>query len=147
MKAKSLLLIGCLFFSSDIFAEQAVSSKILVQGTSSWDGSRFEYLKGTAELTVQKIAIKAETHTVSLAVHCHSMPLAAYVLKGSVKVIKPSGESQQFNQGDAFIEVMNQWHQGIFVEDSELIVFYAGSKGTSLSFKQVNNAPFVEGCR
>jgi len=53
-----------------------------------------------------------------------------------VKVVKPSGEYKLFKAGDAFIEVVNKWHKGIFVEDTELIVFYAGTNGVALSVKK-----------
>lgn len=129
-----LLIIAVLFIcSKSVVAE--VSSEILVQGSSSWDGKNFQYPDGEAKLVVQKIEIKSSNKEISLAMHCHNMPLAAYVLKGNVKVVKSNGESQQFDTGDAFIEVMNQWHKGVFVEDTQLIVFYASNKSLPLSLK------------
>ncbi len=72
---------------------------------------------------------------------------AAYVLKGSVRVVKLSGESKLFNAGDAFIEVMNKWHKGVFVEDTELIAFYAGNKGRALLVKKDGDASQQNVCK
>lgn len=118
----TFLVIAVLFIcSSSVVAE--VSSEILVQGFSSWDGKKFHYPDGEAQLVVQKIEIKSSDKEISLAMHCHNMPLAAYVLKGNVKVVKLNGESQQFNTGDAFIEVMNQWHKVYLLKIHNLSFF------------------------
>jgi len=128
-------------------AADEVSSSILTHGSVSWDGGAFEYAKGKPDITVQKIDISTGSEEVSLAVHCHTTPLAAYVLKGSVQVVKPSGESKLFKAGDAFIEVMNKWHKGVFVEDTVLIVFYAGEKGVALSVKKDGSSPLPKSCK
>jgi len=135
-----------LFMQNTVAVAGDVSSTILVKGATSWDGSSFNYAQGEPEITVQKISINTGSEEVSLAVHCHTVPLAAYVLKGSVNVVKPSGESKLFNVGDAFVEVMNKWHKGVFVEDTELLVFYAGAKGVELSVKKDSNAPLSKSC-
>jgi len=124
-----------------------VSVNVLVDSSASWDGNAFEYKDGQPKITIEKIIIPAADKTISLAIHCHTIPLAAYVLKGSVKVLKPSGESKIFNQGEAFIEVMNEWHSGVFTEDTELIVFYAGKVGVPLSIKQSDDSPLSKVCQ
>lgn len=113
-----------------------VTTAILAQGSSSWDGGPIRYPAGAPELSVQRIEVEAGSEAVSLPIHCHRIPLAAYVAKGSVRVVKSSGEERQFKAGDAFIEVMGQWHKGVFQETTELIVFYAGERGAPLSVKQ-----------
>ncbi len=134
-----------LFMQSSAVASD-VSSNILVSGSASWDGGSIEYEKGKLEITIQKIEISTGNEEVSLAVHCHTIPLAAYVSKGSVRVVKPSGENKLFKAGDAFIEVMNKWHKGVFVEDTELIVFYAGKNGVALSVKEGSGSPLSKVC-
>lgn len=141
------IMTGLLIFVQSTIAIGEVSSTILVNESVSWDGGTFEYAKGNPELTVQKIDISAGSEEVSLAVHCHPIPLAAYVLKGSVKVVKPSGENKVFKSGEAFIEVMNEWHKGIFVEDTVLIVFYAGKKNVALSVKNDSSSPLSKSCK
>lgn len=135
MKATPLLLAGLLLSPLAAVAGD-VSTAILAQGSASWDGGSIQYAEGAPELTVQQIKVEAGGELVSLPIHCHRIPLAAYVAKGSVRVVKSSGEEHLFKTGDAFIEVMGQWHKGTFVEPTELIVFYAGAKGVPLSIKQ-----------
>ncbi|MNQ56986.1 MULTISPECIES: cupin domain-containing protein [unclassified Pseudomonas] len=115
-------------------AEQSSTptSTVLVQGTASWDGIAYgQYPKGTPQLTVTRIVIPANT---SLRWHRHPMPSAAYVVKGSLQVIKQAtGERQSFSTGDAVLEVMDTTHQGVTgAEAVELIVFYAGTAGLPL---------------
>ncbi len=142
-----IVIVGCLLlFMQNTTVASEVSSSILVSGPVSWDGGSFEYAKGKPEITIQKIDISTGSEEVSLSVHCHTIPLAAYVLKGSVKVVKPSGENKLFTAGDAFIEVMNKWHKGVFVEDTELIVFYAGKNGVALSVKKDSGSSLSKVC-
>ncbi len=124
-----------------------VSSSILAQSNKSWDGNSFKYPQGDAELTVQKIIITASDKEVSLSNHCHPVPLAGYILKGSVKVIKPSGEHVFFKSGDALIEVVDTWHKGIFTENTELIVFYAGKLGMPLTVFKEDNSALSDACK
>jgi len=123
-----------------------VKSEILSQGAKSWDGGVFAYPPGTPQLVVQKITVETGGAEYALAVHCHVIPLAAYVLKGSVTVVKPSGELREFTAGDAFIEVVNKWHKGVFREDTQLLVFYAGSDVVPLSFKPETRSPLAKTC-
>ena len=138
---------GLLLFLQDTTAAGEISSNILVNESVSWDGGAFEYAKGKPKITIQKMDISTGSGEVSLVVHCHPIPIAAYVLKGSVKVINSSGENKLFKAGDAFIEVMNKWHKGIFVEDTELIVFYAGQKGVPLSVTKDGSYPLSKACK
>jgi len=147
MKIILVIISGVLLFIQNTIAVGEISSTILVNESVSWDGGTFKYVKGKPEITIQKISIGTGSKEVSLAVHCHTVPLAAYVLKGSVKVVKPSGENKLFKAGDAFIEVMNKWHKGVFVEDTELIVFYAGEKGVPLSMGEDGSSSLSKACK
>jgi quercetin dioxygenase-like cupin family protein len=123
-----------------------VTADILVKGSTSWDGGAIAYPEGKAELIVQKITVTPGDKEISLAMHCHTIPLAAYVTKGSLKVVKANGEEKMFKAGDAFIEVMKTWHKGVFNEDAELIVFYAGEKDVPVSTKKDGNADLIKLC-
>jgi quercetin dioxygenase-like cupin family protein len=134
-----------LLMQNAVFAGD-VSSKILTQGSTSWDGGAIEYPLDKPEITVQKITIDTDGKELTLSIHCHTIPLAAYVLKGSLKVIKATGEEKSFHAGDAFIEVMKSWHKGVFTEDAELLVFYAGKSGMPLSIKQDSDTELSKSC-
>ncbi|MCP3688876.1 MAG: hypothetical protein GY784_10720 [Gammaproteobacteria bacterium] len=146
MKITLVLVSLALLFMQHASVASEVSADILVSDSVSWDGGAFEYNAGEPEITIQKININTGTE-MSLAMHCHTIPLAAYVSKGSVRVVKLSGESKLFQAGDAFIEVMNKWHKGVFVEDTELIAFYAGNKGKALSVKHDGDASQPDICK
>jgi len=147
MRIIFVIISAILLLMQNTSAMAEVSSTILHNESISWDGGTFEYVKGKAEITIQKIDIRPGSEEVSLAIHCHSMPLAAYVAKGSVKVVKPSGENKLYKAGDAFIEVMNKWHKGVFVEDTELLVFYAGKEGLPLSVEKGTISPLSKTCK
>jgi quercetin dioxygenase-like cupin family protein len=125
-----------------------ITSTILEQGSTSWNGGAFAYPEGEPKISIQKITVKVESEEVPLPLHCHPVPLAAYVLKGSVRVkIASTGKSRLFKEGDALIEVSNTWHQGVFTEDSELLVIYAGEKDIPLSIKKEDDSPFAKKCK
>ncbi len=147
MKISILFFVGIFLAAQSIFAnEEAIQSTILTAGTVSWDNSEFQYPAGQAKITVQKIKVSPIERELSLLFHCHEMPLAAYVTKGSVRVTKLSGETSTFREGEAFIEVMSAWHKGTFVENSELIVFYAGNSVMPLSIKKEGDAQETDTC-
>ena len=135
-----------LLFSLNTAIANEVTADILIKGSKSWDGGVISYPKGQAELIVQKIVISPNDKEVSLAMHCHTIPLAAYVTRGSLKVVKANGEEKIFKAGDAFIEVMKSWHKGVFTEEAELIVFYAGKEGAPVSTKKDGSAELVKLC-
>jgi len=123
-----------------------VNSQILTKGSTSWDGKAIQYPTDNPEIVVKKITVDTGGNEAALAIHCHTTPLAAYVLKGSVKVVKTSGEEKLFKTGDAFIEVVKTWHKGVFTEDTELLVFYAGEKDVPLSTKKDGDADLIKLC-
>ncbi len=147
MKSLFALLVTVLMLNQPMLNAAEVSAEILAKGSTSWDGGGFQYPTGKPELTVQKISIKAGPEPLELGIHCHTVPLAAYVTSGSVKVVKLSGEEKTFKAGEGLIEVVNSWHKGVFVEDSELIVFYAGVEGVALSFKKDSHGDQALSCR
>lgn len=105
----------------------AFEVETLSQTDRSWDGSPFHYPAGTAEVTIQTIRLAPGER---VAWHCHPVPVFAYMLKGRLQVDTESGESHQFNAGDAVVEVMNGWHQGLVLDGPvELVVVYAGAAG------------------
>lgn len=127
------------------FAQETVSVQVLTKGSSSWDGNPVSYSQGQPELSIVKINIPFD---VQLPLHCHPTPLAAYVTKGRLEVIKKSGKKKVFSAGDAFIEVMNSWHKGKgLADDTELIVFYAGTKDIPLTIKPDNEKTDTQLCR
>ena len=148
MKNILFLLCATLLIHSPATAGK-ITATILEQGSTSWDGGDFAYPAGQPEMSIQKITVEVDAgQEMALPVHCHPVPLAGYVVKGSVRVlIKSTGKSKLFKEGDALIEVSNTWHNGVFTEDTELLVVYAGKKGTPISIKEGENSPFAKKCK
>ena len=138
MKKIFLLSLFLIMYSIEPLAIEPVYSTVLVKDTVSWDGGKFHYPGGTAQIIVQKITISPGDEAFFLSEHCHPVPLAAYVLKGSVHI---------FSAGHAFIEGVNTWHKGKFLEDTELIAFYAASEGTPLSVNTTDSSGSANKCK
>ena len=111
-------------------AQSAETTPLLNSGTS-WNGGAINYPEGAPNVTAVKIRLKNGEVT---AIHCHPVPLFAYILKGQLRVTTGLGQSRVFKRGEAMVEVMDTWHQGKAVKGPvELIAFYAGVEGTPVS--------------
>ena len=106
------------------------STEVLVRSTTSWDGGAFRYPDGQPEITVTRITIPAG---VTLPMHCHPVPLAGALTRGRLEVRKASGETVLVGAGEGLIEVSGQWHQGHALEDTEILVVYAGAESVPLT--------------
>ena len=112
-------------------AQEGIDVQVIAKATTSWDGSPFSYPEGQAQISVVKITIG---EGAALPMHCHPVPLAAYVNVGSIEVTKANGEQRRFDQGEALIEVSEIWHFGRgLAPGTELIAFYAGSTDLPIS--------------
>ena len=110
---------------------QSAKTTPLLDTESSWNGGVFRYPEGTPKVTAVKIRLKAGEST---AIHCHPVPLFAYILKGQLRVTTGLGQSRIFKRGEAMVEVMDTWHQGKAVRGPvELVAFYAGVEGTEVT--------------
>lgn len=106
--------------SGIVFAEQ------LLKSSHSWDGGEISYPKGEAEITALRLTLKAGQST---PFHCHPVPTFGHMVKGQLKVETTKGQHKIVNAGDSIIEVMKTTHRGTAIEDSEIMVYYAGAKG------------------
>lgn len=134
----SIGLILMVLFTLSVSAEQidtTIISQTLVKSTHSWDGSQLPlYSEGQPEVTILKITIPAG---VTLPLHQHPYINAGVLTKGELTVVSKAGKKLIMTAGDPIVELVNIWHFG---ENSgnvpaEIIVFYAGIKGQSLTIK------------
>ena len=138
----SMALTVCL--SQPAGAESDISTEVLIQSSTSWDGQPFDYPEGTPEISVVRIRIPAGA---SLPWHCHPVPLAGVLTRGRLQVTKRDGEHITVEEGEGLIEVSRQWHRGRAEEDAEIIVVYAGAAGMPNGFGE-NSEPELAGlCR
>jgi len=131
MKNITLACLALCLIPAALVAQEGIDVQVLAKTTTSWDGSPFSYPDGQAQISIVKINIK---EGAALPMHCHPVPLAAYVNAGSIEVTTANGEHRRFDQGQALIEVSEIWHFGRGIApDTELIAFYAGSTDLPLS--------------
>lgn len=114
-------------------APTGIERSLLLQSSTSWDGTRYAHYPSTApELSLLKLKIPANTE---LQWHTHPIPNAAYILAGELTIeSRDSGQTRRYKQGEALAEMVNITHRGKTGDEPvELIVFYAGSQGIPLS--------------
>jgi quercetin dioxygenase-like cupin family protein len=112
-------------------AVQSAETTLLLEAGRSWDGGTIHYPEGMPKVTAVKIRLKNGEAT---PIHCHPVPLFAYILKGQLRVTTGLGQARVFKRGEALIEVMDTWHQGKAVKGPvELVAFYAGVEGVEVT--------------
>ena len=108
----------------------------LAKTTKSWNGKELpKYPEGTPEVTILKITIPPKTR---LPLHKHPEINAGVVLKGELTVISEAKDTLYLKSGDPIVELVDTWHFGRndTSKPVELIVFYAGVKGTPITIKK-----------
>ena len=113
--------------------QPAVQSQTLLRTSSSWDGEPYRsYTSGQPELSILKITLAPHTQ---LEWHSHPIPSAAYIVAGELTLErKKDGKKQRFTAGQAVSETVDTFHRGVAGSETVvLIVFYAGSRGVSLT--------------
>ena len=137
---KKLLFAACLILllsgNSWALNDSAVTVDVLAKTTSSWNGVVLpSYLEGQPEITILRISIPPH---VQLPLHQHPVINAGVLLQGELTVETKEGKTLYLKAGDPIVEVVNTWHYGINEGDetAEIIVFYAGIQGKSITIKQ-----------
>lgn len=113
-----------------------VEMEVLAKTTSSWNGDSLPgYASGQAEITILRITVPPRTQ---LPMHEHPVINAGVLLKGRLTVVSEDGDTLYLEAGDAIVELVDKWHYGRNESDTpaEIIVFYAGSKGKSITVKK-----------
>ena len=124
------ILFFCISFSyqvTDISAQGNVEIKsdLILQTTTSWDGSPIAWPEGEALITVLHIEIPSGAET---GWHYHPVPSFAYVLEGTLELKLEDGSTLIVNEGEALAEVTNTIHSGKSIGENSLrlVVFYTG---------------------
>ena len=118
------------------FEDTAVQVEPLVRSAASWNGTLMPaYPAGQPEVTIVKFRIAPGAR---LPMHKHPLINAGVMLAGELTVVTDKGETLRLKAGDAFIEVVEQWHYGHNqgTDPVELIVFYAGIQEQPITIKQ-----------
>ena len=125
----SALAFSLAVLTTPVLAGEGVKITSLVQGSKTLNGKKIVYPKTeNAEMT----AIMAEIAPgAEIGLHMHPVPLVVYVLQGTLDVEIQGGEKHQIEEGKAFLEVVNTWHNGINRGNTpvKLLVVFAGEVG------------------
>lgn len=112
-----------------------VSVDVLAKTGVSWNGKELpEYPGGKPEITILRITIPPKYR---LPRHSHPVINAGVLLKGTLTVVTDDNKTLHLKAGDSIVEVVGTWHYGINegAEPAEIIVFYAGTKGDTITVK------------
>lgn len=131
------LTVSCIFllnFNSESVAQfnETISSNLILQTTTSWDGSPINYPEGEAQITALHIEIPTGSET---GWHSHPVPSFGYVLEGRLELRMEDGSTFIVNKGEALAELTNKVHSGKSIGENalKLVVFYTGVTGKDLT--------------
>ena len=108
--------------------DTGVHGRVIIATETTTDGQPVRYPKSDqGKITVMEVTIAPGAET---GWHKHSVPVYAYVMAGTLSVSLKDGKTFEFTAGDAIIEVVDTFHNGINKGDTpvKLIVFYTGVK-------------------
>ena len=111
--------------------QSIVHAETLLRTSSSWDGDAYKsYPPGQPELSILKITLAPHTQWNRIVIRCQ-----AYIVAGELTIErKKDGKKRQFTSGQAVSETVGTFRRGVAGnEPIVLIVFYAGSRGLSLT--------------
>lgn len=123
---------------SGVLSQQAggISTIVLAQSTSSWDGTPLPaYPTKNPEITILKITISPGA---VLPMHQHPVINAGVLLSGALTVTTEDNRTHRLKAGDALIEVVKKWHYGKNTgkEPAVIVVFYAGSRDSAITVRK-----------
>ena len=130
----SLPLIACT--SNKKISREPVVVETLISATKSWNGDSFQYPKGKAEMTLQKITTQPGFKT---PFHLHPQPGIVYVLRGTLYCETSDGKSLKVGPEESFASSQDTVHycENNSNEEGIFLVTSAGVQGqnTTVSTK------------
>lgn len=116
--------------AQDASEKDYISAKTLLTAEKNVVGETIHYPKGAAKISSLIIAIAPGTKT---GWHKHGVPLYAYILSGEISVDYGDKGMRIYKPGDAFMEAMDQWHNGenSGTEPVRILTVYMGADGAS----------------
>ena len=111
---------------------EPVVVETLISATESWNGDSYDYPKGKAQMTLQRITAQPGFRT---PLHFHSQPGIAYVVKGNLSCGTLNGNALKVGPGESFATPQNSVHYCESVGDEAALVFVAsaGVKGQKVT--------------
>ncbi len=128
----ALPLVSCTSKKETSANVEPVVVETLISATESWSGGSYEYPKGQAQMTLQRITAQPGFKT---PLHFHSQPGIAYVVQGNLSCQTLNGKALQVGPGESFATPQDSVHFCESVGDQAALVFVAsaGIKGQQLT--------------
>ena len=107
---------------------ESVVVETLKIATESWNGDSYDYPKGQAQMTLQRITAQPGFKT---PLHLHPQPGIIYVQKGTLYCETSDGQSLTLGAGESFASSQDTAHYCQNNGEDEMVVFSvsAGAKG------------------
>ncbi len=111
---------------------EPVVVETLISATESWNGDSYDYPKGKAQMTLQRITAQPGFKT---PLHSHSQPGIAYVVKGNLSCGTLNGKTLKVGPGESFATPQDSIHYCESIGDAAALVFVssAGVKGQKIT--------------
>ena len=98
----------------------SITVETLLKTDTTTIGQRIAYPQvDHAEVSMLKITMAPGSTT---GLHKHEIPLFAYVIQGSLTVIRENHEPRVFRAGDTIAEMIEVYHEGINNGDEDVIL-------------------------
>ena len=126
----ALLFAGLLAVASSPTLADGYPAKIILDSGTNVVGETIVYpTSGPANITAAIVTMAPGEKTI---VHEHGVPLFAYILEGELTVDYAGHGTRVYRPGDAFLEAMHVWHDGINTGTVpvKLLAVYMGAKGS-----------------
>ena len=111
---------------------EPVVIETLISATKSWNGDSYNYPKGKAQITLQRITAQPGFKT---PLHFHSQPGIAYVVKGTLSCLTNDNQTLKVGPRESFATPQDTVHTCESVGNEAALVFVtsAGVKGQRLT--------------
>ena len=103
---------------------EPVVVETLISATQSWNGDAYDYPKGKAQMTLQRITAQPGFKT---PLHFHSQPGIAYVVKGNLSCGTLNGKALKVGPGESFATPQDSVHYCESIGDEAALVFVASA--------------------
>jgi quercetin dioxygenase-like cupin family protein len=133
MKRKTVLFVFVLSsigLSLAAWGQRSFKASPVLKSSTTISGQKIEYPKtGKPEISSLLVEVEPGGETGR---HMHSVPTHIYVLEGTLTIETDDGARFEFPAGEAFLEVMNTWHNGKNLGKApwKFLAVFFGEEGT-----------------
>ena len=120
----ALPLVACRSKKETSLNIEPVVVETLITATKSWNGDSYDYPRGKAQMTLQRITAQPGFKT---PLHFHSQPGVAYVVKGNLSCGTTDGQALNVAPGESFAAPQDTVHYCKSVGNEAALVFVASA--------------------